>query len=382
MSNSAADGTLYCSMNSFSSQNLNTDSAIDVERIVPEYDPLRPLDNDSPDDEDDEGTGDDGDGHAAPEDDEDCDLPAGIRPPPSWLMDAFQTNLQVVKAAVVGHGAGAKVTIYDQLKSFWLPHVNTFFLLQRRDISPSLLYNPRFFYWDPLALIDRLSCPQSQCAGWLTRHGYWRRPRRIVDLEDVYWLMGVRYKCNCCSGTYQSWDSRVLSRLPEPLATQFPAHLTHRSGMSDSVFTMMRCCFQNGMGAKQFSDSLRVMHRRRYEMLEVQYLQTIQARAKGSASFNQIFEPFPAFNEKNDRGLNTIVPSAQWCRDIYDNFIESHEHEYHQHTAMLSSEVMAIDHSFKVCAFVTLSHYLGSTIDARSASTLPRLQAKQFLVAY
>lgn len=130
------------------------------------------------------------------------------------------------------------------------------------------------------------------------------------------------------------------------------------------------------------SDSLHVMHCHCYKMLEVQYLQTIQARAKGSALFNQIFEPFPASDEKNDWGLNTIVPSAQWCRDIYDNFLESHEHEYHQHTAMLSSEVMAIDHSFKVCAFVTLSHYLCSTIDARSASTLPRLQAKQFLVAY
>ncbi len=277
-----------------------TDSATAVEQIFPEYDPIRPLDNDSPNNEDDEGTGDDGEGHAASENDEDCDLPSSIRPPPSWLMNAFKTNLEIVKAAVVGHGTGAKVTIYNQLKSFWLPHADTFFLLQQHNISPSLLYNPQFFYWDPLALVDQVSCPRSECVGWLTRHGYWRHPCCIVDLEDAYWLMGVRYKYNCCSATYQSWDSHVLTCLPELLATQFPAHLTHRSGMSDSVFTMMHCCFQNGMGAKQFLDSLCVMHCQHYEMLEVLYLQTIQGQAKASTSFSQLFKPFPVFDERSD----------------------------------------------------------------------------------
>ena len=108
------------------------------------------------------------------------------------------------------------------------------------------------------------------------------------------------------------------------------------------------------MGAKQFSDSLHVMHRWHYEMLEVQYLQTIQARVTASVSFGQLFKPFPLFDEKGDQGLNTIIPSVQWCRNIYDNFIEAHEHEYHQHTALLSSEVMAIDHSFKVCSGLVL----------------------------
>ncbi|KAK0496169.1 hypothetical protein EDD18DRAFT_1106046 [Armillaria luteobubalina] len=215
-------------------------------RILPEYDPTRPLDEDLPDDEDNDGFGDDGDGHGAPSDDEDGDLPSSIHPPPGWLMASFKANLQVVKDSVIGHGASTKVTI-----------------------------------------------------------------------------------------------------------CQFPAHLTHHSGMSDSVLTLMRCCFQNGMGAKQFSDSLRVLHRHRYEMLEVEYLQTIESRARASPSLCQTYEPFPLFNDKTERGLNTIVPSAQWCHDVYDNFIEAHEHEYHQHTVILSGEVLAIDHSFKPCIIFT-----------------------------
>ncbi|KAK0246139.1 hypothetical protein EDD85DRAFT_944536 [Armillaria nabsnona] len=146
------------------------------EQILPDYDSTYPLDNDSPDNKEDEGLDDDGDSHSAPVDDEDCDLPSGVRPPPGWLMTSFETNLQVIKNSVTGHGAAARVGIYNQLKSFWLPCIETFFLLQQHDISPSLLYNPQFFYWDPLTLVDQISCPKPGCIGRLTRHGYWHHP--------------------------------------------------------------------------------------------------------------------------------------------------------------------------------------------------------------
>jgi hypothetical protein len=34
---------------------------------------------------------------------------------------------------------------------------------------------------------------------------------------------------------------------------------------------------------------------------------------------------------------------------MYDRFIEEHKEELEQHTAMLSAEICAIDHSHKVC---------------------------------
>ncbi|KAK0477551.1 hypothetical protein IW261DRAFT_1565862 [Armillaria novae-zelandiae] len=119
------------------------------ERILPDYDPTQPLDEDLPDNEDDNG-----DGHEAPNDDEDCDLPPSVCLPPSWLMASFEVNLQLVKDSVIGHGTSTKITIYEHLRSFWLPCSDTFFILQQHNISPSLLYNPCFFYWDPLALVD------------------------------------------------------------------------------------------------------------------------------------------------------------------------------------------------------------------------------------
>jgi len=36
---------------------------------------------------------------------------------------------------------------------------------------------------------------------------------------------------------------------------------------------------------------------------------------------------------------------------MYDRFMEDHRHEFNQHTAMLSAEICAIDHSHKVCSY-------------------------------
>ena len=102
----------------------------------------------------------------------------------------------------------------------------------------------------------------------------------------------------------------------------------------------MCCCFQNSLGAKQFADSLNVLHHRFHDMLEVQYLQTVLERDSGS------YRPFLSFESSP-----SAAPSGQYCRDIYDREIEAHEKEFDQHTAQLSSHGMAIDHSHKVRFF-------------------------------
>jgi hypothetical protein len=139
-----------------------------------------------------------------------------------------------------------------------------------------------------------------------------------------------------------SWDKEIMGSLPEPLTAQFPAQLTHRSALSTQAFAIMRCCFQNGMGAKQFADSLNVLQRRKHERLEVQYLQTILQRHKlGVAKAS--YPPFPKF----EVGA-THAPSPGYCRDIYDNFIETYDRDFDQYSSQLSTRVLAIDRSHKV----------------------------------
>jgi hypothetical protein len=56
---------------------------------------------------------------------------------------------------------------------------------------------------------------------------------------------------------------------------EFPVRLSHRSGVSTSLFSWMRSGFNYGLGSKQFSDTVRMQHILRYDMLELQYLEQL-----------------------------------------------------------------------------------------------------------
>lgn len=149
--------------------------------------------------------------------------------------------------------------------------------------------------------------------------------------------------------TFRSWDKRILAVLPRALALEFPAVLSHRSGLSKGAFGIMRSCFQSGMGPKQFSDALHMQHLRCHDILHLQYLHSLTTQNITTCLSQWSFEVFLPFNDVSPKhGFNGFVPSAQWLRDIYNHFIESHQQELNQHMALLSAEVCAIDHSHKV----------------------------------
>ncbi|KAJ6624473.1 hypothetical protein B0H10DRAFT_2212585 [Mycena sp. CBHHK59/15] len=80
----------------------------------------------------------------------------------------------------------------------------------------------------------------------------------------------------------------------------------------------MQSCFQSGMGAKQFSDALCLWHLEYYDTLQIKYVSAL-ARQKGMTAW-----------------------------DLYDKFIEDHDHDFNQAIALLTALICAIDHSFKL----------------------------------
>jgi len=101
------------------------------------------------------------------------------------------------------------------------------------------------------------------------------------------------------------------------------------------------------MGAKQFSDALCVQHLLKYDELHLQYLHELAFRSL-EGWLGQKYETFLPFDNISPQGLHGFVPSARWLKDMYDGFIEEHRHSFNQHTAMLSAEICALDHSHKV----------------------------------
>ena len=350
------------------------EETIRLHNIIPGEDPERLVDLDGEGDDggsgdgggieaDGEGLGDDYNGPDVSDevDDEhdpmeEEDTGTGIKPSrsrrlPDWLHKAFETRL--VEASPAFRNNEGLPRLYFENQTFWFPSRSKFFMLRNEIPSPQQLHNPRFFLWDPEPLCKGIPCPN--CRTILQRHGHISHPRRIVDVDSTFWIIGYRYRCRVCvhpkskknTVTFRSWDSRILAVLPRALADEFPAHLSHRSGLSKTLFAWMRTCFQCGIGAKQFSDALRVQHLLKYDELYLQYLHELAFRSL-NGWLGQKYETFPAFNDISPRGPHGFVPGAQWLKDMYDRFIEEHRHYFNQHTAMLSAEICALDHSHKV----------------------------------
>lgn len=201
---------------------------------------------------------------------------------------------------------------------------------------------------------DGIPCPH--CQHRLYRHSPISRPRRCIDFDSTFWMIGFRYRClNCLhpksqkkTVTFRSWDSRILAAMPQDIAEEFPARLSHRSAISKPLFHWLRSCFRNGMGAKQFSDALRVQHLLRYDMIQLQYLRYLSSRKSNGSLAGRIYQTFLPFGDTSPNGPCGFVPSATWLRDVYDNYIESKSHHINQHTSMLPANICAIDHSHKV----------------------------------
>ena len=173
------------------------------------------------------------------------------RPLLPWLLGAFKAWVaECEKQDVQGWPP-----LYAIHKMFWFEWQSTTFLFKRSLTSPTLLHNPHFFLWDPKALYKDLLCPI--CCWVLQCHDIASQPQWCVDMTSEFYIIGYQYQCaNCLNPkmkkktvTFQSWDSHILAVLPSALAAEFPAYLSHQSGMLKALFSWIWMCFSSGIGA-------------------------------------------------------------------------------------------------------------------------------------
>ncbi|KAF6749915.1 hypothetical protein DFP72DRAFT_818260, partial [Ephemerocybe angulata] len=301
-------------------------------------------------DDDEEEWDDEDDGNGDDEVDRARVNPRSRKPLRPWLLEKFNS----CAAQAADRNSQGLPRLYWQNRTFWFPQESSYFLLRFQKPSPQALYNPRFFLWDPLCLVPDIRCPR--CRTPLIRHGTIQKPRRVVDLNSTFWIIGYRYHCTSCTNpvsgrhtvTFNSWDRRILAVLPPYLAEQFPARFTRRSGISMTVAEWMRSCFQKGMGAKQFSACLSSQHTLHYDKLNYQYLSYLAMRQSLDQWRGAQFQAFLPYEDTSPLGYGGYVPCGSMFRDIYDQVIEEHKVDINQHTSMLPLNVGALDHSHKV----------------------------------
>ena len=132
---------------------------------------------------------------------------------------------------------------------------------------------PRIFVWLVHLLVDILHCPSETChLKKLQSHGWATAPcaRRILDLHSDFYLMSYRYKCTHCKRTFFGHDQAIRDSLPTALAEEFPAVLSHRSGISRSTLELMQSCSTSAIGP--FTRILKEHHALRSARLKLQFL--------------------------------------------------------------------------------------------------------------
>lgn len=135
------------------------------------------------------------------------------------------------------------------------------------------------------------------------------------------------------------------------LQAEFPAVLTHRSGISKSLIKIMRPAFQHGIGPHRLAKMLRIMHTKRHDELQLQYYIAIdqQRSNTGITSFFGTAINYPEFPKYNDKAsYDGFSPSANYISYVYSCIVSKLYPLVDQLTSMLDGVILKGDHSFKI----------------------------------
>lgn len=241
---------------------------------------------------------------------------------PTWLAGEYQRLRERLTAEMKKNVTGLPQcyqanSFYNGVENQYLAARSTF------QLSASLFHQPRFFVWLPHLLVDKIPCPACCAAGrqpvkssrvYLQKHGFADYSRRVVDIDQNMYIVGYRYACGHkdCGKTFLSWSPAILDVLPPPLRDQFTFRLTHRSGLTSRLVSLLQEAFNAGVGPEQFTTMIEAAHYRRYDLLQCQFLEMVLHRSRSGtlSSLWTTTAPFGAFGDRN--GYAGFVPGARY----------------------------------------------------------------------
>jgi hypothetical protein len=166
--------------------------------------------------------------------------------------------------------------------------------------------------------------------------------------------MSKRYECRNCKKSYNGHDKQVLKQLPLQLQAEFPAYLTHRSGVSKDLGSLLRICVQNSLGPKRFQKLLRELHMLKHDRLEYQYLNAVKHRIKkpkmlANGDIDRIKMPITPFSPFSCKDLYAgFVPTATYIRTLYNLMLDELRPMIDKQMMLIDGKILKGDHSFKI----------------------------------
>lgn len=243
-------------------------------------------------------------------------------------------------------------------QTMWIrPADPTLLLMGANSFDPTRLWRPRVFLW-LIHLFVELKCPHPLCGKPLEKNGA-LPPRRVTDVEDSFYIIAWAYYCrDGCRAYYHGWSRKLIDSLPAQLRLAFPAVLSRKSGLSHAVIDILRAGNQHKMGPNGVRSLLYETHTRRFNKLQLQYLEAVFERVRVqeihtlSPPISAFFAPserIPDFGNFGDvQRYGGFVPGERYLSAMLNKAIERDEADADQHTACLEPDQLAIDDSHKV----------------------------------
>lgn len=288
------------------------------------------------------GGGDDGDGGGDGDDGGDSDDSAdddlgddNLHPKPArgrwdrpqWLMDQYRRLVSYLNPkGMKGQRSSFPLEFSPTplaAASFFLPESSPLLDMQlagEDNLPVTALYRPKWFYWNPMALLqpNTLACSSTKstgakCEGVLGFEGFAPNPRRTAGLVGSVYIITVDYRCRTCRTKVRASQPQVLAQLSPSLRDCFAFKLSHRGGVTTEVATLFRDMSAHGFGSKQFSNLLATRHRHRYDQLERDWRGLLYSRGKVAAQA-------PMFDDPS--GNAGYVPTSKWFALLLCRMVE------------------------------------------------------------
>jgi len=272
--------------------------------------------------------------------------------------------------------------LYNLLKSQKVGLVGPYFCKKLCVFSPRLVLSNKH---------QHMVCPNCGARFLITEHHKeYSEPRLIVDEVDSFYLMCDRYTCSNSDCTHKTFtaDSTVMKDMPESIRHKFPAWLSHRAGMSCSVFRRLSDSVYGGMSFRQFARDLLAAHQRNFVGMHTRYLQICCEQVTFCRSmgidvprldtFNPIFEATVGFGGR--------VPQAGWFKEQFIVWGRQMLPLWRARMQQVDCTFACLDHSFKIPSYMAKMEHMPLfegllTVMGSNGIGRPKIRSSHFVMS-
>lgn len=145
-------------------------------------------------------------------------------------------------------------------------------------ICPKHFYYPRIYVFDYMASRPYSQLPNCHiCDQPVSFRGWNHNFRRVVDVEDCFFLISRRLYCAKCDKQFSSIHPDYFQKYPIDVQLTFPAVLSHRSALASYLVNSFNTWIDCSLGPAPIAAKIREDHVRMYDTKQIRYYAKVKS---------------------------------------------------------------------------------------------------------